>query len=158
MKTTTSWQNILTVYLKAWAKKGTHLLIYANWFVWSIISKELRFPVLDKTSTKQRAQVCCCLKLAPYHTTQLSFCLKLARIVNNLKLVQKTVRNCPVAQIWSQNILHNCLRFAPCVAQLFCCLKLAPNHTAQLSFCWKWATFVKKQQIVQNRARNCKFP
>ena len=127
--------------------------------MWSIISKELRFAVLDKTSTKQRAQVCCCLKLAPYHTTQLSFCLKLARIVNNLKLVQKTVRNCPVAQIWSQNILHNnCFRFARCVAQLFCCLKLEPNHTAQLSFCLKWVTFVKKQEIVQNRARNCKFP
>ena len=39
-------------------------------------------------------------------------------------------------------------------AQLSCCLKLAPNHTAQLSFCLKWATFLKKLKLVQNTVRS----
>ena len=64
--------------------------------MWSIISKELGFAVLDTTSAKQRAQLCCCLKLAPNHTAQLSFCFKLAR-VKKLKIVQKNVRNGRVA-------------------------------------------------------------
>ena len=71
-------------------------------------SKELWFAVLDKTCAKQRAQLCWCLKLAPSHTEQLWFCFKLARIVKDLKLAQKTVRNCPVAWNWLQNILRNC--------------------------------------------------
>ena len=66
--------------------------------MWSIIFKELRFAVLDKTCAKQRPQLCCCLKLAPNHTAQLLFCFKLNGIVEKLRLVQKTVHNCPVAQ------------------------------------------------------------
>ena len=67
--------------------------------------------VLDKTCRKQRAQPCCCSKLAPNHTAQLSFCLKWATFVKKLKLVQNTVRNCPVARNWRQNTLRN-RRFA----------------------------------------------
>ena len=61
------------------------------------MSNELRFAVLGKTSAKERAELCCCLKLATNDTLQLSFCFKLARIVRKPKLVQQTVRNCPVA-------------------------------------------------------------
>ena len=46
--------------------------------------------VLDKTCAKQRAPLGCCLKLARNRTSELSFCFKMARVVNNLKLVQKT--------------------------------------------------------------------
>ena len=31
---------------------------------------------------------------------------------------------------------------------------MAPNHTAQLSFCLKWATFLEKLKLVQNTVRN----
>ena len=76
--------------------------------MWSIIFKELRFAVLDKTCAKHRPQLCCCLKLAPNHTAQLLFCFKLNGIVEKLRLVQKTVHNCPVAQNWRQNTVRNC--------------------------------------------------
>ena len=49
--------------------------------------QEIRFAVLDKTCKKQRAQPCCCSKLASNHSAQLSFCFKLARIVWKVKLV-----------------------------------------------------------------------
>ena len=62
---------------------------------WSL--KKVRFAVLGESSAKERAQLYCCLKLAPNHTWQLSFCFKLARIVKKVKLVQETVRNGPVA-------------------------------------------------------------
>ena len=62
---------------------------------WSL--KKVRFAVLGESSAKERAQLYCCLKLAPNHTWQLSFCFKLARIVKKVKLVQETVRNDPVA-------------------------------------------------------------
>ena len=61
------------------------------------MSNELRFAVLSKTSAKQRGQLYCCLKLAPNDTLQLSFCLKLARIVKKLKFLRETERNYPVA-------------------------------------------------------------
>ena len=77
----------------------------------SIISKEFRFADLDKNCAKQRAQLCRSLNLAPSHTAQLSSCFKLARTVKDLKLVQKTVRNCPVARNRRENNLRNC-RFA----------------------------------------------
>ena len=64
--------------------------------------------VLDKTCNKQRAQPRCCSKLAPSHTTQLSFCFKLARIVTKVKLEKNTVRIFPVTQNWRQNTLQNC--------------------------------------------------
>ena len=38
-----------------------------------------------------------------------------------------------------------------------CAKKRASVYSSQLSFCFKWATFVKNQEIVQNSARNCKF-
>ena len=99
--------NILTVWPKACVeKKERQLLIYLNWFVWSIKSKELRFAVLDKTCAKELAQLCCCLKLSPSHTVQLSFCFQFACIVKKIKLVQDTVRNWPVAWNWPQNALR----------------------------------------------------
>ena len=73
-----------------------------------IISKKLRFAVLDKTCAKQRALLGCCLKLAPNRTSELSFCLKIYRINKKLKLVQDTARNCAIAWNWRQNALHNC--------------------------------------------------
>ena len=76
------------------------------------------------------------------------------------------MRNCPVARNWRQYTLRN-RRFAsnrPVLlkakagekrrAQLSCCSKLAPNHTAQLSFCLKWPIFLKKLKLVQDTVRN----
>ena len=99
--------------------------------MWSIISKDFRFVVLDTTSAKQRAQLCCFLKFVPNHTAQLSFCFKLSRIVKKLNIGQKTVRNYPVARNWRQ--------------------------TAQLSFGLKFPPSVKQLKIVQNKAHNCKL-
>ena len=104
--------------------------------------------------------------------------------------------NCPVAQNWRQNTLRYCrfasnwpvflgsqnlsktlcktfllLEIAPnhtaqlsfCLegkawgkhcAQLSFCSTLATNHNAQLSFCLKWATFLIKLKLVQNTVRN----
>ena len=40
-------------------------------------------------------------------------------------------------------------------AQLVCCSKShEANHTAQLSFCLKFANIVKKLNLVQNKVRN----
>ena len=92
----TTWQNILT----ACAKQGAQLKIYLSWCDWTIISKKLWFAVLDKTWKKQRAQPCCCSKLATSQTAQLSFCFRLGCIVRKLKPVRNSVRNCPVKQNW----------------------------------------------------------
>ena len=62
--------------------------------------------------------------------------------------------------VWS--IISNKLRFAvldkTCAkqsAQLVCCSKSnKANHTAQLSFCLKFAPIVEKQNLVQNTVRN----
>ena len=54
--------------------------------------QEIRFAVLDKTFKKQSAQQCCCSKLAPNHTVQLSFCFKLARIIRKQKLVTNSAQ------------------------------------------------------------------
>ena len=53
-----------------------------------------------KTCPKHRPQPCCCSKLFPSQTAQLSFSLKLARIVRKLKPVRNCMRNCPVNQNW----------------------------------------------------------
>ena len=42
-------------------------------------------------------------------------------------------------------------------AQQYCCFKLAPNHTLQLSFCFKLARIVKNLRRVQETVRNCPF-
>ena len=42
------------------------------------------------------------------------------------------------------------------LAQLFCCSKMAPKHSAQMSFRSRLATFVKKRKLVQNTVRNCR--
>ena len=68
--------------------------------MWSLISKELRFAVLDKTCAKQRAQLWCYLKLAPNHIVQLSFCLKWATIVKKQEIDQNRARNCKFTQIF----------------------------------------------------------
>ena len=61
-----------------------------------------------KNCPKQRTQPSCCSKLASKHSAQMSFCLKLATFFKKVKLVQNTVRNCPVARNWRQNTLRNC--------------------------------------------------
>ena len=38
--------------------------------------------------------------------------------------------------------------------QLYCCFKLAPNDTLQLSFCFKLARIVKKLKFVLETERN----
>ena len=92
-----------------------------------IISKKLRFAVLDKTCAKQRALLGCCLKLAPNRTSELSFCLKIYRINKKLKLVQDTARNCAIAWNWRQNALHNC-----------CFSKNSSKQSAELQFYLNW--------------------
>ena len=47
-------------------------------------------------------------KFASQSSAQLTFCLKLATFVNKLRLVQNTVRNCPVSSNRRQNTLRNC--------------------------------------------------
>ena len=106
VKKTATRKNILTVWLEACYE-----------FVWSIISKELRFAVLDTTSAKQPAPLGCCLILAPVATSQLSFCFKMARIFKKLKLVQVTARNWAVAWNWRQNALPN-----RCFSWNWCCV------------------------------------
>ena len=69
--------------------------------------QEIRFAVLDKSCKMQRAQPCCCSKLASNHSAQLSFCLKLVTFGKKLNHVQNTLRNCPVAENWRQNTLRN---------------------------------------------------
>ena len=96
------------------------------------MSNELWFADLDKTCAKQRARVCSCWKMVPNHTVQLFFCFNLVRIINDLRHVQETVRNCPIAQNWRQKILRK--------------YRLACN----LLHC------VKKLKIVKNIARNSK--
>ena len=141
-------------------------------------------------------QLSCCSKFASKHSAQLSFCLKWATFYIKLKLVQNTVRNPAFEQNWRDVGLRNCrfswnwpvllgsqnmwktlcktfllLVIAPnhtaqlsfCLegkawgkhrAQLSFCSKLAPNHNAQLSFCLKWAAFLIKVKLVQNTVRN----
>ena len=80
--------------------------------------------VVDKTCKRQRARPCCCLKLAPNHTAQLSFCFKLARIVTKVKFEKNTMRIFPVARNW------------------------VSKHSAQLSFCLQLACFVKQPDKI----------
>ena len=66
--------------------------------------------------------------MASKHCAQLSFFLNLATFVKRLKLVEKTVRNCPVSRNWPQN-------------------------TAQLSFLLNLATFVKAKAGAKHSAQ-----
>ena len=74
----------------------------------SIISKELRFAVLDKTCAKQSAQLCCCIvkKLKPAPLSCWSKLEKSEKRADNfemsfsIKLVQNSVRKCAVARNW----------------------------------------------------------
>ena len=105
-----------------------------------------------KTCPKHRAQLSCCPKVASKHCAQLSFFLNLATFVKRLKLVEKTVRNCPVSRNWPQNtaqlsFLLNLATFvkakagAKHSAQLSWCSKLVSRHSAQLSFFLKLGDF-----------------
>ena len=96
----TTWQKILTVWPITFGKESAELRIYLSWCKWKIISKKLRFAILDKTCKKRRAQRCWCSKLASSHTVQLSFRFKLARIVRKRTPVRNCARNCPVNQNW----------------------------------------------------------
>ena len=84
-----------------------------------------------KSCEKHRAQYSCCSKFASKHSSQPSFCFKLARIVRKPKPVKNAVHNFPVARNWPQITLCNC------------------------RFRLKWATFLKKLKLVQNTVRNC---
>ena len=53
-----------------------------------------------KACVKHRAQLSWFLKLVSKHSVQLTFCLKLATFVKNLKFVKNTVRNSAVAWNW----------------------------------------------------------
>ena len=155
---------------------------------------------LDKICAKKRAQLCCCLKLAPSHTAQLSFLLPICPYCWNVKTcgrhrapkhsaqlsfcfcqnVKKTTTRlnilkilpqayeekqrkttnwpklvCVVNNIQQPSIWFLDKRSAKQSAQLVCCSKShKANHTAQLSFCLKFAPKVKKLNLVQKTVRN----
>ena len=79
------------------------------------------FCLKATTCLKPLAQLSCCLKFGCKHSAQLTLYLNLASFVTNLKLIQNTVRNCPIARNWHQKSLRNC------------------------RFCSKLAFFVKKR-------------
>ena len=58
--------------------------------MWSIISKELPFAVLDQTCGKQRAKI---------YSSQLSFCFKWATFVKNPEIFQNNARNCKFTEM-----------------------------------------------------------
>ena len=114
-----------------------------------------------KTCPKHRARLLCCLKLASIHSPQLSFFLKLASFVKKLKLVQKTVRSCPVAWDWRLLLKSQTLCKTRCATVLlleigvkthcatvvllqigdFCSkVETCPKDCAQLSCCWQLAS------------------
>ena len=93
-----------------------------------------------KTCPKHRAQPCCCSKLARCGTAQLSFCLKLARIVRKPKPVKNAVHNFPVAWNWPHITLRNC-RFS-------CKARLEENTVCSFPVARNWR---------QNTLRNCRF-
>ena len=69
--------------------------------------------------------------------------------VKKLKLVQNPCAIVLFHQICVKTLCTTVvlLHIGPCLkgrAQLSYCSTFAPNHTAQLSFCFKWATFLKK--------------
>ena len=64
---------------------------------------------------------------------------KLVCVVNNIQEIQFAVLDKPCKKQSAQ----------PC-----CCSKLARNHTAQLSFCFKLARIIRKQKLVKNTVRN----
>ena len=87
VKKTTTWQNILTVSPKAWAKNGAQLLIY-------LVLKKLKF--MQKRMRKSRFSLNCLVRSetcrhfkahSENHTAQLSICLKLKPLFKNLNLV-----------------------------------------------------------------------
>ena len=140
-------------------QKSAHLLTYLYWCLWSIISKQLRFAVSDKSCGKSSVPLWFCLKLASKRYAQLWFCLKCAPFVNNRR---KTLKLCKA-------VLDKTCRKQR--AQPCCCLKMAPNHTAQLSLSFKLARIVTKVKLEentmrifpvarkwsQNTLRNCRF-
>ena len=110
--------------------------------------------VVDKTCKRQRARPCCCLKLAPNHTAQLSFCFKLARIVTKVKFVRNSVRNSFFARNCRQNTLRNfCFAWKVKLQErnrshFSCCSKLASKHSAQLSFRLQLASLIKQPDKI----------
>ena len=107
-------------------------------------------------------QPCCCSKLASKHSAQPSFCLCQKREENNNQ--NKYSQNFTYS-LWSTidlncflwSIISNKLRYAfsdktsaKQSAQLVCCSKSHnSNHTAQLSFCLKFAPKGNKLNLVQ---------
>ena len=83
------------------------------------------------------------------HSAQLSFCLNLGTFVKKPKLVQKTVRNCPVAWNWRQHTLRNC-RFFINLATFVKRLKLAERTVAH-GVLDKFLLVNKRHQAQANR-------
>ena len=110
----------------------------------------------------------CFLKFASKHSAEPSFCLKLARIVRKLKVVRNSVRKnflleigvetlCAKKLKLVQNTVRNCPVAKTCGkhrAQLACCSKLSSKHSAHLSFCSKLAHIVRKPKPVKNVGHN----
>ena len=121
-------------------KKRAQLLTYLYWCMSSIISKELRLGVFNKSCGKHSVQLWSCLKLASkrYYVNL----HKLVCVVNNIQEIRFAVLDKTCKK-------H---RVQPC-----CCSKLASSHSAQLSFCFKLVTFVKKRKIVRNTVCNCRI-
>ena len=142
-------------------EKSEQLLTYLYWCLWSIISKELRLAVFEKSFGENSvqlwfsAQLSCCSKLASKPSAQLSFCLKVATFVKKLKLVQNTVHNCLVARNWRQNTLRNC-RFAWNWRLLLKSLKLLKKARATVNLL-KWACLVRNVQTSSNSPLLFKF-
>ena len=142
-------------------ERSEQLLTYLYWCLWSIISKELRLAVFEKSCGKNSvqlwfsAQLSCCSKLASKHSAQLSCCLKVVTFVKKLKLVQNTVHNCPVARNWRQNTLRKC-RFAWNWRLLLKSLKLLKTACATVNLV-KWACLVRNVQTSSNSPLLFKF-
>ena len=138
--------------------------------------------VLDKTCNKQRAKPCGSSKLAPSHTTQLSFCFKLAptqlsfflELASFVKQPDKIFTVWPIdsakegaqlkiylswckwtiksKKLWFAVLDKTCKKKR---TQPCCCSKLPLSQTAQLSFCSKLGRIVRKVKPVRNCVRNC---
>ena len=136
-------------------EKSEQRLTYLYWCLWSIISKELRLAVFEKSFGENSvqlwfsAQLSCCSKLASKPSAQLSFCLRVVTFVKKLKLVQNTVHNCLVARNWRQNTLRNC-RFAWNWRLLLKSLKLLKIARATVNLL-KWACLVRNVRHLQIR-------
>ena len=156
-------------------EKSEQLLTYLYWCLWSIISKELRLAVFEKSCGKNSVQL--------WFSAQLSRCSKLA---------SNTLRNCRFASNWrlllkSLKLLKttratvNLLKWACLVRNVqtssnspllfkFSSIFLLGQKRAdifkvtifvqksvRINELLEIRAFFQKQEIVQNRVRKCRF-